>query len=285
MPRAPARKAPEPVSSGAILLPPTTATASATTDIRLNYLREWQDDETRPTERRLWQAAEVRAADGDSAPKILGYAAVFNSPSETIEEYGFKFTEIIRKGAFAKTLREADVRALVNHDPNYVLGRNTSGTLTLSEDQHGLTVDVDPPDTQWARDLQESMKRGDVNQMSFAFQVVKERYTEEQIEGRTRVLRELLEVKLFDVSVVTYPAYPATSAVVRNLWQGTGLDLEGVTSTLLRARAGLPLACSDNACVEGAITALRSYLTVEPVDDHSLVAESRRRQLALLAIA
>src|SRR3990167_513495 len=100
--------------------------------------------------------------------------------------------------------------------------------------------------------------------------------------GRTRVLRELLEVKLFDVSVVTYPAYPATSAVVRNLWQGTGLDLEGVTSTLLRARAGLPLACSDNACVEGAITALRSYLTVEPVDDHSLVAESRRRQLALL---
>ena len=250
----------------------------------LVYEREWEPAEPRPSERRTWQLAEVRAQQGsDETPHISGYAAVFNSPSEEIEEWGFRFTEIIRKGAFAKTLKEADARALVNHDPNYVLGRNTARTLTLAEDQKGLAINVTPPDTQWARDLQESMNRGDVNQMSFAFRVVKERYTENNEEKH--VLRELLEVQLFDVSVVTYPAYPATSAVVRNLWQGTGLDLERVTSTLLRKRAGLPLSCDDNACVEGAINALREYLQAEPASGHSVAAAARRRQLDLLLIA
>lgn len=239
--------------------------------------------------RRMWRTSEVRLIDPedgepqDTRPRIEGYAAVFNSPSEEIEEWGFRFTEIIRPGAFAKTLKEADVRALVNHDVHYVLGRTSAGTLLLTEDKRGLAVDVEPPDTQWARDLMKSMRRGDVREMSFAFNVVKERFTEDS-ERRT-VLRELLEVKLFDVSVVTFPSYPTTSAAVRGIWQASGLNFDQVSSALLRARAGASLSCEDGACLRGAIGVLQTHLPREPVADHSVEAAARRRQLDLMELA
>jgi len=151
---------------------------------------------------------EIRAGDGEP-PKIVGHAAVFNSLSEDL---GF-FREKIAPGAFAKTIQEADVRALWNHDPNYVLGRTKSGTLKLAEDDKGLAVEIIPPDTQWARDLTESIRRGDVDQMSFGFQVVKEEW---EGDGNNPV-RVLKEVKLFDVSPVTFPAYTATDVQVRSL--------------------------------------------------------------------
>ncbi len=151
---------------------------------------------------------EIRASDGEP-PKIVGHAAVFNSLSEDL---GF-FREKIAPGAFAKTIQEADVRALWNHDPNFVLGRTKSGTLKLAEDEKGLAVEIIPPDTQWARDLMETMRRGDVDQMSFGFQVVKEEW-EGDVNNPIRVLKE---VKLFDVSPVTFPAYPATDVQVRSL--------------------------------------------------------------------
>ena len=151
---------------------------------------------------------ELRVGEGDN-PRIQGHAAVFNQWSEDLG--GFR--EKIRPGAFKKTLKEADVRALFNHDSNYVLGRNRSGTLILSEDDTGLAIDIDPPDTTWANDLKVSMKRGDVNQMSFGFQTVKDEWNNEDTKN---IERELVEVKLFDVSVVTYPAYPQTNAQVRS---------------------------------------------------------------------
>jgi hypothetical protein len=151
---------------------------------------------------------ELRVTEGEK-PHIQGHAAVFNQWSEDLG--GFR--EKIRPGAFKKTLKEADVRALFNHDANYVLGRNKSGTLTLSEDDTGLAIDIDPPDTTWANDLKVSMQRGDVNQMSFGFQTVKDEWNN---EDKTNIERELVEVKLFDVSVVTYPAYPQTNAQVRS---------------------------------------------------------------------
>lgn len=150
--------------------------------------------------------AEFRA-DEDGA-RIAGHIAVFNSLSEDLG--GFR--EIIRPGAFAKTLQEADIRALFNHDSNFVLGRNKSGTLTVSEDERGLYIEVDVPDTAWARDLLVSMRRGDIDQGSFAFRTVKDDWKER--DGQ--LIRELAEVRLYDVSVVTYPAYPATSAYVRS---------------------------------------------------------------------
>ncbi len=151
---------------------------------------------------------EIRADDAEN-PKIVGHAAIFNSLSEEL----FFFREKIAPGAFSKTIKEADVRALWNHDPNYVLGRTKSGTLKLSEDEKGLAIEITPPNTQWARDLMETIKRGDVDQMSFGFQALREDW-EGDMNNPVRVLKE---VRLFDVSPVTFPAYPATDVSVRSL--------------------------------------------------------------------
>ena len=157
-------------------------------------------------ERRCLPSSELRIDGTESAPKITGYAAVFN----TWTDIGGWFRESIRPGAFAKTIKENDVRALMNHDENFVLGRNKSGTLKLREDAKGLAVEIDPVPATWADDLLKSMRRGDVNQMSFGFTVNKSEVDYEKDE------RVLIDVTLFDVSVVTFPAYPTTSAQVRS---------------------------------------------------------------------
>ena len=165
---------------------------------------------TPPIERRYVQNLELRA-DGDEPPKITGYAAVFNALSVPLG--GFR--ESIRKGAFKRTLKaKADVRALVNHDPNLIIGRSLAGTLTLKEDDHGLLVEIDPPDTTAGRDVVESIRRGDIDGMSFGFQTVKDSW-EYSADG-TDDRRELLDVELFDVSPVTFPAYPDTDVAVRS---------------------------------------------------------------------
>lgn len=153
-------------------------------------------------------STELRVSD-DGA--IEGYAAVFDQWSEDL--WGFR--EIVRQGAFKRTIKQADVRALFNHDSNYVLGRNKADTLTLAEDDHGLRFAATPPDTQWADDLRKSIMRGDIDQGSFQFATVKDRWTHNNDDKLDE--RELLEVKLYDVSVVTFPAYPQTSITARSL--------------------------------------------------------------------
>jgi HK97 family phage prohead protease len=110
-------------------------------------------------------------------------------------------------------LGEDDARSVWNHNNDYVLGRVKAGTLELGEDERGLAVVIRPPDTQWARDFVTSIDRGDVDQMSFAFQVVREDW---QMVGGMAV-RELIEVRLYEVSPVTFPAYPQTEIGVRAL--------------------------------------------------------------------
>ena len=141
---------------------------------------------------------------------ITGYAAVFNVRSQNLGG----FVEQITPGTFRKTITEADVRALWNHNPDFVLGRNRSGTLRLSEDNTGLHYEVDLPDTQTARDLRESIERGDVSQSSFGFATVDDSwgFTDDDFP-----LRSLNEVKLFDVSPVTYPAYTDATIGMRAL--------------------------------------------------------------------
>ncbi len=165
---------------------------------------------------------EVRKAADDQPAKMVGYAAVFDSLSDDLG--GFK--EKIKRGAFSKTLG-ADVRALWNHDANFVLGRTKSKTLRIEEDSHGLKVEIEPPDAQWARDLMTSMDRGDVDQMSFGFRTVSD--TWEENDGGEHI-RTLNEVELFDVSPVTYPAYPQTEIALRSLeaWKETKGDGSGV---------------------------------------------------------
>jgi HK97 family phage prohead protease len=162
-------------------------------------------------ERRTITGVEIRAADGQPT-KIVGYAAVFNSLSE--ELYGFR--EMVMPGAFDRALKERhDVRALVNHDENQILGRTKAGTLTLSVDAKGLKAEIEPPDTQAARDAVTSVKRGDLDGMSFAFRTLTDAWRTQDGEQ----IRELLDLELVDVSVVAFPAYPATTVSARALEQ------------------------------------------------------------------
>lgn len=138
---------------------------------------------------------------------LVGYAAVFDSPSEPMP-----FTEYVKRGAFTKTIKDgADVRLLIDHE-GVPLARTKSGTLTLEEDERGLKVsaDLDPANPDAARVIS-AMRRGDLSQMSFAFRTIKDSWSDD------RTVRELKEVQLFDVSVVTFPAYEQTMAELREL--------------------------------------------------------------------
>jgi len=165
-------------------------------------------------ERRVIRAPslELRAAADKSPPKLAGYAALFNSASDDLGG----FTEVISPGAFRNAIPKSDIRALFNHDPNYVLGRNKAGTLDVSEDKRGLAMEVTPPDIGWVRDLLVSVERGDIDQMSFGFRVAQN--GDEWLITDDEVTRTISEVaELYDVSVVTYPAYPETDVAVRSM--------------------------------------------------------------------
>lgn len=154
-------------------------------------------------------------ADGDTGlPQIVGYSAVFNV--ETVIDTWFgPYREKIKKGAFRRAIREAqDVRALRNHDPDNLLGRTVSRTLKIHEDDTGLYIEVNTPDTAVGRDTIEMIRRGDLSGMSFAFIVKQEKW----IMGDTEAddLRVIEDVDLYDVGPVTYPAYPQTSADIRS---------------------------------------------------------------------
>jgi HK97 family phage prohead protease len=157
-------------------------------------------------ERRVYSAPITVRAKGNKK-LIRGTAAVF-APKRSSDLGGW-FEEIDRH-AFDKALASPslDCVALWNHDTNHVLGRSTSGTLRLSTTAAGLQYEIDPPDTSTANDLIQLMERGDVHQSSFGFVCVKESWREEN----GIYIRTVLEAELFDVSPVTFPAYPdATS--------------------------------------------------------------------------
>jgi HK97 family phage prohead protease len=172
-----------------------------------------EDDEKKEVqtvERRFIPGGEIRFEDTDRGPMIRGYAAVFNRWSEDL---GW-FREKIDPGAFSKTIMEDDIRGLWNHDPNWVLGRNKSGTMSLREDGRGLFYEISPPDTEMARGFVESIKRGDVTGSSFAFVTREQSWVEKgerELDERT-----LIDVQLLDVSPVTYPAYLDTTVAMRS---------------------------------------------------------------------
>ncbi|NNG66138.1 HK97 family phage prohead protease [Caldanaerobacter subterraneus] len=155
--------------------------------------------------------AEIRAVQQDDTQqkKIVGYALKFNQPSNDLG-----FIETIDKHALDNT-DMSDVVALINHDANLVLGRTTSGTLKLKVDDIGLYFEVTPTDTSYARDLIANMEAGNITQCSFAF-VVADDGDDWQIDEETGMItRTILDIaKLYDVSIVTFPAYSQTEAVV-----------------------------------------------------------------------
>lgn len=157
---------------------------------------------------------EKRELNDGTSTAIVGYASVFNRESENLGG----FVEVIEPGAFRDAMLTSDVRALFNHDENFVLGRTKSRTLSMTEDELGLRVVINPPDTSYAADLMKLMARGDINQMSFSFSIDKDGQQWTEDKNRKLYVRKIMNVKrLFDVSIVTYPAYPDTTAALSEL--------------------------------------------------------------------
>jgi HK97 family phage prohead protease len=159
------------------------------------------------TERRTFTVRDIEARQAeDGTMRMAGYAAVFNEASVPLP-----FIEKIAPGAFRKTLSETpDVRLLANHE-GLPMARTKNGTMRLYEDEKGLYFEAELANTQEARDLYTLVERGDVDQMSFAFRVIRQNWSKDRTE------RTLTEVSLADgdVSIVTYPAYPATTVEAR----------------------------------------------------------------------
>lgn len=148
-------------------------------------------------------------ADASGKMTVTGYAAVFGA----VADIGGWFHEVIARGAFTSTLRTADVRAYFAHDSGRVLGRLSAGTLRLEEDDKGLRVEIDLPDTTDGRDVKTLVERGDVSGMSFRFEAVRQEWDETVDPPK----RTLLEVRLGEVSIVSEPAYDGTTIAMRSL--------------------------------------------------------------------
>lgn len=213
---------------------------------------------TRERETRFLEGAEIRMEADES--HISGYLARFDVWSEKI----MWFRERVRPGAFTKTLQESDVRCTFNHTPSLILGRMSAKTMEVSEDAVGLRFRTKLPDTSYARDLRESIKRGDVTGCSFTFDVIKDSWSEDQKE------RDLSEVRLYEGGPVTFPAYPQTEVSVRAALMSSGIELADVLAVIKRTECW---ASRDRRSIEEAIATLRSYLPAdEPVsEDHSAV--------------
>lgn len=149
---------------------------------------------------------ETRATDGKRT--LVGYAAVWNSDT-TIGDY---FVERIAPGAFSKAIG-GDILALYDHDMGRVLGRTRSKTLRLSEDNHGLKVEIDVPDTSDGNDLWTLVGRGDVAGMSFSFRATKQEWD----ESGDMPHRTVLEAELYEVTATANPAYSDTTLAARSL--------------------------------------------------------------------
>lgn len=174
---------------------------------------------------RRFVSLETRAAGDSSKPKIVGLAARFNSPTQIGSGRG-SFMETIRAGAFRMCLSgKPDVRCLFNHNEDHVLGRTTSGTLRLWEDNVGLRYECDLPDTTMARDVHAMIKRGDISQCSFGFTCAEEDWSDTTMpDGTEGLLRSIEQADLFDVSAVTYPAYSNTAVEARNILWPDGIS-------------------------------------------------------------
>jgi hypothetical protein len=154
---------------------------------------------------------ELREGVDSQPPVLIGHAAVFNQTADL----GF-YKERVAPGAFTRAVNEDDVRMLYNHNEDHVLGRKqgkASDTLGLQQDAVGLAFRCPMPDTTIATDVLKSIRRGDVSQCSFGFQRRGHVITQ---DGDGNITRTLTDVKLFDVSPVTFPAYTGTDVSVRS---------------------------------------------------------------------
>jgi HK97 family phage prohead protease len=240
---------------------------------------------------------EVREAD-DAPPTIVGHGIVTDSLS--LDLGGFREKVDPQAAARAIKRRGAVIKSFFNHNPDHVLGRTDNKTLKLSTDERGVVYAVTPPDTQWARDLLVSVKRGDVKGSSFSFRTLKDRWEED--EGTQT--RTLLDFELFEIGPVTEPAYPKADSQVRAMLEARGITLDGepdewqgwadaLLVTVRRLKSGRPLT-DDEAHLRAAIIALEGLLPrqeppeattdIPEGEDWQRGAAFRQRTLALLRL-
>jgi uncharacterized protein len=243
--------------------------------IALNLNKDERQSMTTTVERRV-NTVEFDVRNGEASSdgmSFTGYAAVFNSPSEPLP-----FTEVIREGAFKRSLKSRnEIKLFMNHNTDVVLGSTRAGTLKLSEDSRGLLAQAELPDTSAGRDLSVLMKRGDVSSMSFGFSVPPKGDAWSS-DGATR---ELHQVRLHEVSIVTgFPAYEATTATVRSLdilAQRTAVDVDALSDAILKLEAGETLDDSHADLISEVVQKLRAE---KPSDVDML--EIKRKQLDLM---
>lgn len=245
-------------------------------------------DKTGREERR--GTLELREDPSGSGSTVFGYASAFDSPYTVTDMFG-EYEETVRSGAFSRTIAEQDVRLYVNHD-GMALARS-SVNLTLAEDDHGLaySADLDPTVTV-VSDLTKLMRAGIMRESSFAFQPIRQKWNADYTK------RDLLEVKLYDVSVVSLPANPAASAGVRNAelvrWltevdplelagelRSAGVGAASVLEAVSRlataageAREGKVLSAGNAKLVRDAVDALQALLdAAAPRDASAMIVE------------
>jgi HK97 family phage prohead protease len=205
---------------------------------------------------------EVRSEGSTFA--FYGYALKWGARSQNLG--GFR--ELVAQGATSDSIQGDDIRALFNHDPNLILGRNRSGTLRLSEDSTGLHYEVDMPDTTYARDLATAMERGDVSQSSFGFKTAPggDSWAE---DGDGFPLRTLNSIALFDVSPVTYPAYTDSTSGVGSRALQSLAEMRGIPVGRLDSpdaiRAAIRGEVEDSALSEARAIFPRYELPTDPV--------------------
>lgn len=232
----------------------------------------------------LWPDVDYELRTAPDGFTFEGYAAVFDSPSNPMRfpsvRSGIPFREIIRPGAFSKTLAETpDVTLRYQHNMTMLpLARTRAGTMALSEDDRGLRVRADLPDNEWGRPVRDAIARGDISGMSFRFKSVRDEWG---LEGTTNI-RRLVEVRLGpEVSVTDLEAYPSTVATVRALAEEADIDPDDLIAAFAALKAETRLSPEQRDLM---VRALNAHADAPVVDAAELQKRARQRErLAALA--
>jgi HK97 family phage prohead protease len=210
---------------------------------------------------------EIRELEGSDGMTFEGYASVFNSESEDLG--GFR--EVVAPGAFKRSLRSRnDIKLLWNHDTGAVLGSTRAGTVTLVEDERGLKVRAQLPNTTLGRDTAELIRRGDVDSMSFGFSVIKDTWDE------TGTNRTLNAVRLHECSVVAFPAYGGTAGttIMRGLdkvAKRANVDADELADALLKLEEGGELSMDEANMLSRVVDELKpAAQDVEPTANNDM---------------
>lgn len=221
------------------------------------------------------QATNFEVRETPDGMVFEGYASVFNSRSENLGG----FTEFVAPGAFTRSLKSRnDVKLLWNHDAGQVLGSTRAKTMTLTEDNRGLKVSATLPNTQLGRDTAELIRTGIIDSMSFGFNVIKDSWNS---EGNERTLNA---VRLFEVSIVAFPAYAGTAGTtsvrsIEKLAKRAEVDMAELEAALVKLESGADLDDASRDLLNTVINKVSPSASFDPETEPSVVGD-----LGLLAL-